>query len=483
MPPSTKMKTFSELLAEYMARTGISDSELARTLGVRRQTVFRWKEGLVERPRHREDVFRCAQKLRLTSAERDELLLAAGFSPENATATPAVPAAIPEPAPQPAPSRAVPRGALASAAIAALAIFIAAAFALVQFRDNASYPVAAQGETLVVISPFVSPVPLATATPNPRTSTQPSDINARLQSAFEREILAARLEHVRVAVLPLAVRDARAAEEARQRSRATILVWGRFENNTLTATLAISPPASRADDLPLDALIVAPTEMQMKISPDELQALAFLTLAQIYLDRADYDLAHTSATQALARPPSDSESLAALFANLGYVNQISKPPDLDDAIQWHSQAINLAPNAFEPYLNRGVAYLRRNKSTAWQSDFARSLASKPNDLIANRALCWAYALDQKAEQGLPYCDTAANRDTTARSREARAIAYAELGRFNEAARDLQMFLNWLGSQPQSLRARYGTSRADWLESLKQGKSPFDDSTLSRLRRE
>lgn len=74
--------TFAELLTYHLTQTGISDSELARSIGVRRQTVFRWKEGLVERPRAREDVLRCAQKLRLTPAERDLLLLAAGFAPE-----------------------------------------------------------------------------------------------------------------------------------------------------------------------------------------------------------------------------------------------------------------------------------------------------------------------------------------------------------------------------------------------------------------
>ncbi len=74
--------TFSLLLTEYLNRAGISDSELARSIGVRRQTVFRWKEGLVERPRAREDVLRCAAKLRLTTEERDLLLLSAGFAPE-----------------------------------------------------------------------------------------------------------------------------------------------------------------------------------------------------------------------------------------------------------------------------------------------------------------------------------------------------------------------------------------------------------------
>lgn len=77
------LPTFGQLLSEYMLRSGISDSELARSIGVRRQTIFRWKEGLVERPRSREDVLQCAKKLRLTDQERDRLLLAAGFAPEQ----------------------------------------------------------------------------------------------------------------------------------------------------------------------------------------------------------------------------------------------------------------------------------------------------------------------------------------------------------------------------------------------------------------
>jgi DNA-binding XRE family transcriptional regulator len=78
---NSAMRSFAELLTEYTARTGVSDAELARVLGVRRQTIFRWKEGLTGRPRNRQDIVRCAEKLRLSSEERDELLLAAGFAP------------------------------------------------------------------------------------------------------------------------------------------------------------------------------------------------------------------------------------------------------------------------------------------------------------------------------------------------------------------------------------------------------------------
>src|SRR5262245_48009812 len=77
------MEDFSQLLNRYIQQAGISDTELARSLGVSRQTIFRWREGQTGRPRRREDVLVIARKLRLTPAERDDLLLAAGFRPEE----------------------------------------------------------------------------------------------------------------------------------------------------------------------------------------------------------------------------------------------------------------------------------------------------------------------------------------------------------------------------------------------------------------
>ena len=61
-------------------------------------TLIRWKEGLTARPRYREDVLRCAEVLRLTPEEWDELLQAADFEPE------APPAEVPPPEPAPDPT-------------------------------------------------------------------------------------------------------------------------------------------------------------------------------------------------------------------------------------------------------------------------------------------------------------------------------------------------------------------------------------------
>ncbi len=80
------MPTFADLLTEYMGRTGIGDAELARRIQVSRLTLIRWREGVTNRPRYREDVVRCAGVLRLTPEETNGLLLAAGFGVDNALA-------------------------------------------------------------------------------------------------------------------------------------------------------------------------------------------------------------------------------------------------------------------------------------------------------------------------------------------------------------------------------------------------------------
>jgi len=501
------MKTFAELLTDYMARTGTSDSELARTLGVRRQTIFRWKEGLVERPRHREDVLLCAKKLRLTPAERDELLLAAGFAPENPETV--LPAPIAEPV-QPTlitlveslqstatdivPTRAPRRiSKIAWLAVTLVVMsLIVGLVAIFYLRSDANFPSALPGEQLVVIAQFdaiTQPKPSPDAPSrklsgeNPGTSSD--DFPSRLQVALEREVRAARIDNVRVITWSVPIRDANAAEAFRQRANASIVIWGNARNDKVTVALAVAPLASRADDLPLDTLIDSPSNTPLTIgsSPDEIQSLALLTVSELYLVDGDAMLARASLTQALARPPTDQASMAMLNLRLSYAMQISKPPELGDAIQFYSQTIALAPDHPTAYLNQGVAYIRLNDAAGWQTDFARVLALQSNHLGAQLAQCWAYALDQKPDPALPHCDAAISRDATARSREARAIVYAELGRLPDAAADLQIFVDWLARQPPGLRARYGTSRADWLQSMKAGKNPIDATVLGKLRQE
>ena len=162
------MSTFAELLTEYMARIGIGDAEMARRIGVSRLTLIRWKEGVTARPRYREDVLKCADLLRLTPAERDSLLLAAGFSPDAAPAVdetqspeaPAMPATVDENGGTAESFTGPPqrrRAVFIAGAVAGVVVVVAvAALAFGRILSQSPFPVAAPGESLIVVASFVN---------------------------------------------------------------------------------------------------------------------------------------------------------------------------------------------------------------------------------------------------------------------------------------------------------------------------------------
>lgn len=496
------MRTFAELLTDYMKRVGISDSELARTLGVRRQTIFRWKEGLVEKPRYREDILRIAEKLRLTPEERDELLLAAGFAPERpivpepvSMAEPPMPVRSTEPettleVPVAAPAlqrssgvRALPRWWWGASLLFVLGI-VGGVWFVMSAKPQTALPTAAPGETLIIIAQFAGDFKILPPTPQRQLGevVTPFDPTARLQLAIEREVRAARLDQVRVVSIPESITDAGRAEQVRQRANAAIVVWGESQDQNLAVGLALAPLASRVDDMPLDSLVIAPTEARLVINstlPEDARLVALLVLNQLHLARGDWGLARATLSLAFSETPSDPSAAATLNLFAGYTAQISKPPELGTAMQFYSQTIALAPEIQSAFLNRGIIYIRLNDTPGWQADLTRV----PDLVNARLALCWAHALDKKPDLALPHCDAAVSRDVSARSREARALAYAQMGRLTEAENDLRIFCDWLARQPESLRVRYSASRTEWLTALQAGKNPIDDAVLDKLRQE
>ena len=223
------MATFAELLTRYMARTGIGDAELARRVGVSRLTLVRWKEGVTSRPRHREDVARLAEVLRLEPEERDELLLAAGFSPESAQAAAGTPARAEEEPPASEPAEAAPappgRGKppwrrkgfrIAGAAVAALLLAAIAGALAALLVGGPGLPEADDDESLIVMAPFV----------NYTGGQQGFNVRGRLKQQIDREILAAGLRQVRTAEWPDEIEGEDAALEAGLKSGATIVIWG-----------------------------------------------------------------------------------------------------------------------------------------------------------------------------------------------------------------------------------------------------------------
>jgi tetratricopeptide (TPR) repeat protein/DNA-binding XRE family transcriptional regulator len=401
------MRTFGELLREYMERTGISDAELARTLGVRRQTIFRWKEGTVARPRHVEDVMRCAERLRLRPEERDLLLVAAGFPPENSPTSPPRAATVPleaaetslESQSQAAPARVSrrgvpPRWAWAIGGIVALALI---ALAVILWARWASYPTARQGEALLLVAPFA----------NYAGGGQGYNVAGRVQEALAREIDAGRLTGVRAARWPQEIRDPATAAAALDRSAAALAIWGEYDSGRVLAHLSRRDAGAGTAEQRVEKLLPSPADLSATINtalPEEVRSVALLSLAQLFTDREDYARARATLGQVLARPPADPQAAAGAYFLLCYVDQLEEPPDLDGAIEACSQALAGQSDTAAARYNRGLAYLRRGQEGDYAravDDFSQAAGAMPGDaaLFTNRGAAYLHLAEQPGEEG------------------------------------------------------------------------------------
>ena len=383
------MHTFAELLAEYMARTGISDAELARSIGVRRQTIFRCKEGLVSRPRHRDDVLRCARRLRLTPEERDTLLVAAGFPPEDVPALPvtispaesslALPAHVVEVA-TPRVSQPV-RRTLPLRWVTVVAVLVAVGILLMAVwltHGPTTYPVASEGETLIVVGRFV----------NYAGGQSGYNVAGRIRDALKREIEAARLAGVRVVVWPEAIPDEQAAKAASRRAGATIVIWGEYDSGRVVARFVGPGVRTEPGEHQLEERVTSPSDLSATINsalPAEVRYVALLTLGQLYADADDFDHARAVLIQALTQPPTEPDARATLYFRLGYVYQKGEPSDPGRAVDFYSHAIALQPGRISAYNNRGVAYLHRGQAGDLDrsiEDLTQVIVAIPNDAVA-----------------------------------------------------------------------------------------------------
>ena len=261
------MGTFAELLTSYMARTGIGDAELARRVGVSRRTLVRWKLGVTSRPRHREDVARCAELLRLTPEETDELLHAAGFSPGEKTPVdvpaeqvPVEPrtASLPEPLEESAGEGKRPRpgGFWPMAVAAALLVLLLGGLAAFRILRSDPYPAAAGSESLIVMAPFV----------NYTGGQHGFNVHGRLREQIEREILAAGLSNVRTAEWPDEIAAEEAAVAAGLQSGAKIVIWGEYDSGRVVASFTMPRSRSEPHDQQVVDLATSPSELPATIN-------------------------------------------------------------------------------------------------------------------------------------------------------------------------------------------------------------------------
>ena len=415
------MPTFADLLNEYMGRTGIADAELARRMEISRLTLIRWKEGVTTRPRHRDDVLRSAQVLRLTPEERDGFLLAAGFAPENVLsqgeAEPVETSETPETAGQ---KRAGPRGFLRQRAVlmglAAALVMLVAAGSLVAAMLTGAAPEPTPQLTLPpevaptlppAVGTTVEPIPPLETVVEPITSTiviapflnyaagqQGFNVRGRIRNEVEREIGAAGVRNVEVEEWPEPISNERAAADAARESGATILIWGEYDSGRVVAILTISRSPEDTYHQRIVDTPASPEGLPASINiglPDEVRSIALLTLGQLYLEQGEHDRAKTVLIQALARPPIDPGALASLRYRLGRAYMGGKFADLDESIGLFTQVLTVKPRSVDTYNSRAVAYLERGRPGDEDlaiADLTRAISIDPADASAyiNRAV-------------------------------------------------------------------------------------------------
>ncbi len=347
-----------------MARTGIGDAELARRIGISRLTLVRWKMGVTSRPRHREDVARCAELLRLTPEETAELLLSAGFSPDDVPPPseptepdPAEPATASPPKPlveEPAADERRPHYRLtwAIAAGAILMVVIVGGMAAFMLLRSTPYPSAEQGESLIVMAPFV----------NYTGGQHGFNVHGRLRDQIEREIQAAGLRDVRTAEWPDEIAEEEAAVSAGLQSGAKIVIWGEYDSGRVVASFTMPLSRSEPHDQRVVDLATSPSELPATINvglAQEVRYVALLTLGQLYLEQDAYHAARLVLLRAMAEPPTDPDTLASIRFRLGRAYQGGESADLDEAIVLFTQVLGVRPRSVDTYNSRALAYLDR----------------------------------------------------------------------------------------------------------------------------
>jgi tetratricopeptide (TPR) repeat protein/transcriptional regulator with XRE-family HTH domain len=416
--------TFAQLLTHHMQRAGISDSELARAIGVQRQTVFRWKEGLVSRPRVREDLLQIAQKLRLTPVERDQLLLAAGFPPEDRALVgqPSV-SAPPEQAMAPVamplldahmavgtdngaahesvvepvsdvpvtPPRAEQRSGrprlgwrTVAGLFVGLGLVLGGGLALRPWLPLPTpvpptptvqtpvlqFPTAGAGETLLLVAQFTG------------YTDQQFNVAGRIADELAREIDHAGLVSTTVALWPAPIHGLNNAQGALSQAGAALIIWGEYDSGRIRANLTLSDQLlTQSVDFDLTSADELVTTINDKV-PAEVRMFALLTLGTLYPLDEFYTRAARTFQAALDLRPPQQKTRALLNFYIGLA--VSRGGTLDayaDAIAHYSEALQLNPHLYDARYNRGTLWLTRSYwLTVGSPEIGTSLDAAIDDL-------------------------------------------------------------------------------------------------------
>jgi hypothetical protein len=94
-------------------------------------------------------------------------------------------------------------------------------------------------------------------------------------------------------------------------------------------------------------------------------------------------------------------------------------------------------------------------------------------------LCWDYTVINRAQEALPYCEEAVEKDPSSQTLDSRGVAYALLGKYPEALSDFETALEKDDFPSEEMKAQ----RQEWVTTLKAGNNPITPDVLEQEREE
>jgi tetratricopeptide (TPR) repeat protein len=246
---------------------------------------------------------------------------------------------------------------------------------------------AASGETMILVTHFA----------NYASSQIGYNVAGRLARTLQQEIDHTPLEDIRIVIWPEEVGTREQALQVGQAVTATLVIYGEYDVGRVMVEFAHPADQSVFTDPALQQYVADVQELSATINsdlPQQVRSLALLALGQIYLKQDEAGLAHPLLVQACDNlkddPAIDEKTWALANFYRGFAAHDSHPPDLDEAIEAYTQAIEAWPDMLSSRLNRSAAYTSRIQP----GDLEKALADM-NYIIENKPT-WALAYSNRA---------------------------------------------------------------------------------------
>ncbi|MEW6657433.1 MAG: tetratricopeptide repeat protein [Thermodesulfobacteriota bacterium] len=195
------------------------------------------------------------------------------------------------------------------------------------------------------------------------------------------------------------------------------------------------PPATPA---PVAPPLVTPAPATP--SPAKL-ALDYFVSGGAHLEKGHLDRAIADYTEAIQLKP----DFFAAFLNRGTARR--KKGEVDGAIADYTQAIRLKPDLYDAYTLRGICYSKKGQYEEAIADYTQALKKKPH-YLTYLGMAWVLATSKidKYRNGARAMELAAKAvqfHRTPQSLQTLAAAYAEAGKFKEAVETQEEALDLL----------------------------------------